>query len=100
MDGRVRESPTGRLEAIIQPIFPSSHASTLCLLPDGSLVMAFFSGDEEGGDCARQRPCPRAARTSRTLPRLPAYVGGNASWLLSARSVLSQPPYTSTRLRH
>ena len=50
MDGRLRASPTGRTEACLQPIAGSAHASTLCLLPDGTLLLAYFTGGEEGGE--------------------------------------------------
>ena len=39
-------SATGRTEACLEPLFPSAHASSLRLLPDGTLLLAYFTGGE------------------------------------------------------
>jgi predicted neuraminidase len=52
-DGKLRQSADGSTEAYMIPPYPSNHASTLELLPDGSLVAAWFSGEkEEAPGCA------------------------------------------------
>lgn len=47
-DGIVRNSTDGTLEAYMIPPFQSNHASFLERLPNGDMVMAWFSGSSEG----------------------------------------------------
>mmetsp|Transcript_15764 Transcript_15764/g.40042 ORF Transcript_15764/g.40042 Transcript_15764/m.40042 type:complete len:426 (-) Transcript_15764:1059-2336(-) len=50
MDGALRKMPSGRTDSIMPPIFGASHASNLLELPDGTLLLVWFSGGDEGGD--------------------------------------------------
>ena len=50
MDGLLRKIEGGRLDAILPPIFGHSHASNLLELPDGALLLVWFSNGAEGGD--------------------------------------------------
>ena len=50
MDGLLRRIAGGRLDAILPPIFGQSHASNLLELPDGALLLVWFSNGAEGGD--------------------------------------------------
>jgi len=52
MDNVVRRNREGakRLSAVIDPPAASSHASSLLALPNGDVLLAFFSGEGEGGD--------------------------------------------------
>ena len=46
--GKVRPTGDGRYEAYMIPPFKSNHASFIELLPNGDLVLAWFSGTAEG----------------------------------------------------
>jgi len=50
MDGVLHKMPNGRIDSIMRPIFGASHASNLLELPDGTLLLVWFSGGDEGGD--------------------------------------------------
>ena len=52
-DGKVRREADGSESAYMIPVAKSSHASTIEILPDGSLAAAWFSGEhEEASDLA------------------------------------------------
>lgn len=52
-DGKVRLGKNGAFEAYMRPPYASNHASTLEVLPDGTLAAAWFSGAHEEADgCA------------------------------------------------
>lgn len=52
-DGVVRANADGSVEAYMIPPYKSNHASTIEVLPDGTLVAAWFSGaEEEANKCA------------------------------------------------
>lgn len=52
-DGRVITNKDGTLEAFLEPPFASNHAVTIEILPDGTLVLAWFSGvAEEADNCS------------------------------------------------
>jgi len=52
-DGVVRPRPDGSSVAFLAPPFASNHASSIEALPDGSLLLAWFSGvAEEAPGCA------------------------------------------------
>mmetsp|Transcript_193 Transcript_193/g.653 ORF Transcript_193/g.653 Transcript_193/m.653 type:complete len:441 (+) Transcript_193:106-1428(+) len=51
MDGVLRKvDDDNRLDTILPPIYGASHASNLLELPDGSLLLVWFSNGQEGGD--------------------------------------------------
>ena len=50
MDGLLRRMADGRTDAVMQPIFGASHASNMLELPDGGLLLVWFSNGQEGGD--------------------------------------------------
>ena len=49
-DGKIRTQEDGTRSAFLTPPFKSNHASTLEQLPDGSLALAWFSGEAEEAD--------------------------------------------------
>ena len=52
-DGKLRDASDGSMEAYMIPPYQSNHASTLEVLPDGTLASAWFSGEkEEAPGCA------------------------------------------------
>ena len=52
-DGKVRKEKDGSESSYMIPPYMQSHASTLEILPDGSLASAWFSGErEEASGCA------------------------------------------------
>ena len=52
-DGKVRKDPDGSSVAYMKPPYVSNHASTIEVLPSGTLVAAWFSGEkEEAPGCA------------------------------------------------
>lgn len=52
-DGKLRQAADGSVEAYMDPPYASNHASTLEVLPDGTLAAAWFSGEhEEAPGCA------------------------------------------------
>ena len=52
-DGIVRNQSDGTQAAYLSPPYLSNHASTVEILPDGTLAVAWFSGDkEEANRCA------------------------------------------------
>lgn len=51
MDGVLRPLDGGsRIDAIMPPVYGASHASNLLELPDGTLLLVWFSNGVEGGD--------------------------------------------------
>ena len=44
-DGKVRPEKDGSKAAFMIPPYKSNHASTIEVLPDGTLAAAWFSGD-------------------------------------------------------
>jgi len=52
MDNEIRKNREGskRVSAIMDPPAESSHASSLLALPNGDVLLAWFSGQGEGGD--------------------------------------------------
>eukprot|EP00041_Stephanoeca_diplocostata_P012749 m.214204 g.214204 ORF g.214204 m.214204 type:complete len:460 (-) comp19071_c0_seq4:1807-3186(-) len=69
-DGVVRASTDGTMEAYMIPPNKSNHASTIEVLPDGTLAAAWFSGEEE-----------EANRCAIVFASLPA---GSAQWTQAA----------------
>jgi hypothetical protein len=52
-DGVIRPAGDGSFEAHLIPPFKSNHAATIEQLPDGTLTLAWFSGEaEEANDCS------------------------------------------------
>ena len=46
--GKIRETSDGRFKAYMIPPFKTNHASFLELLPNGDMLLAWFSGEKEG----------------------------------------------------
>jgi predicted neuraminidase len=49
-DGKIRKTDDGRFKAYMIPPYKTNHASFLELLPNGDLLLAWFSGTKEGRD--------------------------------------------------
>eukprot|EP01100_Stratorugosa_tubuloviscum_P014454 TRINITY_DN773_c2_g3_i1.p1 TRINITY_DN773_c2_g3~~TRINITY_DN773_c2_g3_i1.p1 ORF type:complete len:374 (-),score=192.02 TRINITY_DN773_c2_g3_i1:172-1293(-) len=49
-DGVIRETSDGRYEAYMKPPNAENHASFIAQLPSNELLIAWFSGEEEGSD--------------------------------------------------
>ena len=60
MDGVLRDAGDGRLDALLPPPYPSSHASMIEQSSEGRLHLAWFSGSKEGAaGVSMPRPNPR-----------------------------------------
>lgn len=79
-DGFVKDLEPGRKVALLQPPFESSHGSSLLALPSGGLLLAWFSGQDEGGDGVAivvSRLAPQACRWS--MPRVASRQAGRSA---------------------